>query len=163
MRHAWSLPLLLLLSLSGRVEGLRGAGPPPSSRRTVASSLLALALAGPPLALVPAPAWASYSLYKAASDERDAYIKEGKWKQGRDIDDAAFQGVAARSEAERIRALKYSRASKSGSAGKFCAGQTSNVSPMMENLCVRIGTSKADKATQYIDEFGSAQQRNSNN
>jgi hypothetical protein len=134
------------------------------SRRAAAGTLAALVLA-PAASLVARPpdaAHASYRLYKAAADERDSMIQAGTWKQGRDVDDAAFQGAAARTEAERVRALKYSKAAKSGSAGKYCAGQTSTVSPMMENLCVRIGSSKADQATQTIDQFGSAQQSNRN-
>lgn len=151
------------------VGGSAGAVPPARaarSRRTFAASLLAAAVVGTGadggFRLGPPAASASYTLYKAASDERSAMLKAGTWKQGRDIDDSEFQGMAARGDAEKLRALKYSRANKAGSAGKYCAGQTANVSPMMENICVRIGTSKADQATQYIDEFGSAQQRNRN-
>jgi len=146
-------------ALSRRAALLMPAQPPDVgaggalSRRTLAASLFAVALAPLP------PAQASYTLYKAAQDERDAKILEGSWqRQGRDIEDADYQGLGARNDAERSRALKYSRANKAGTAGKFCAGQTSTVSPMMENLCVRIGSTKADRATQLIDQFGSAQQ-----
>lgn len=156
--------LIALLSTASA----RSGGKPALSRRAVAASFFAVVVAGP-LApttggLRPGPpaARASYSLYKAASDERSAKLKEGTWKQGRDIDDASFQGLGARNEAEKLRAFKYSRANKAGNAGKFCAGQTSNVSPMMENICVRVGSTKADQATQIIDEFGSAQQANRN-
>lgn len=176
-RCAQGVAALLLAALAPLGAGGAGApltGRAAPSRRAFAASLLAAAAAGPLAptawregggrAWAPGPpaASASYTLYKAASDERTAMLQAGTWKQGFDIDDSEFQGRGARNEAEKIRAFKYKGEAKAGTAGKFCAGQTANVSPMMENLCVRIGTSKADRATQVIDEFGSAQQRNRN-
>lgn len=123
-------------------------------------SLIGTAVLG--ICALPRSARASYTLYKAASDARDEKLRQGTWKQGKDIDDAVFQGMAARSDAERIRRDRYKMDVKKGNAGKFCAGQMSVVSPQMENICVRYGLSKADRATQYIDEFGNAQQDNTN-
>mmetsp|Transcript_10504 Transcript_10504/g.35645 ORF Transcript_10504/g.35645 Transcript_10504/m.35645 type:complete len:167 (+) Transcript_10504:2330-2830(+) len=125
--------------------------------RGLRAAVVGLAAAVAAAAAAP-PARASYTLYKAASDARDERVKEGTWKQGVDINDAYYQGMGARTEAEKIRRDRYASDAKQGKAGKFCAGQMSVVSPQMENICVRYGLSKADRATQYIDEFGNAQQ-----
>lgn len=37
---------------------------------------------------------------------------------------------------------------------QYCAGQMSNVQPMMENICSNIGLSKADQSNTRPDDFG---------
>lgn len=39
-------------------------------------------------------------------------------------------------------------------APQYCAGQTSAVTPMMENICANIGVSKADQSNTMVDDFG---------
>lgn len=164
-RHRALVCALALVALARTADGRVGArtarpstrAPAQLPRRAACAALAAGALGA--LGARPEPASASYTMYKAASEARDQKIREGTWKQGIDLDDAAYQGVGARSDYEKKRALQYAIDSRSGKAGKFCAGQMSVVSPQMENLCVRYGVSKADMATQDIDQFGSAVQR----
>ena len=37
---------------------------------------------------------------------------------------------------------------------QYCAGQTSGVQPMLENICANIGVSKADQSNTRQDTFG---------
>lgn len=37
---------------------------------------------------------------------------------------------------------------------QYCAGQTSSVTPLLENKCETIGLSKADQTNTQRDEFG---------
>ena len=97
----------------------------------------------------PNPAEASYALYSAA---QDSYVDRQK---------SGFVPVATNDRAtlaaiqgdiERKRGSSYT--SKKGKKAQYCAGQTSGVQPMLENICANIGISKADQSNTQVDSFG---------
>jgi hypothetical protein len=50
-----------------------------------------------------------------------------------------------------IRKKRPLSAMKPEKAPQYCAGQTSSVSPMLENICANIGVSKADQSNTMSD------------
>jgi hypothetical protein len=92
------------------------------------------------------PASASYALYKAAGDTMAERKATGDWKPGNDR--AILSGIQDDIKAKR----PFSKPSKY--AGKYCAGQTSGVQPMLENICANIGISKADQSNAQADSLG---------
>ena len=116
--------------LTGRCESLLLAG----------GSLIAA------LGLPLQPASASYALYKAAGDTMAERKATGDWKPGNDR--AILSGIQDDIKAKR----PFSKPSKY--AGKYCAGQTSGVQPMLENICANIGISKADQSNAQADSLG---------
>ena len=118
------------MSVMGRREQLQLAG----------GSLLAA------LALPAQPASASYAMYKAASDTMAERKASGDWKPGSD------RATLASIQNDIAVKRPYSKPSKY--EGKYCAGQTSGVQPMLENICANIGISKADQANTQQDVVG---------
>ena len=99
------------------------------------------------LALSPRPASASYALYKAAGDTMAERKASGDWKPGSDRETLA----SIQAGIERKRPTNPNKVRK---APQYCAGQTSGVQPMLENICSNIGISKADQSNTMADTFG---------
>jgi len=115
----------------GRREQLQLAG----------SSLLAV------LSAAPQPASASYALYKAAGDTMAERKASGDWKPGSDR--ATLSAIQ-----DDITRKRPGSPNKMKKPPQYCAGQTSGVQPMLENICGNIGISKADQSNAQVDNFG---------
>jgi hypothetical protein len=110
-----------------------------------------LASGSAPAALLGAPgsAEASYAMYAASQKSFDERKADKDWKP------VATSDRATLAEIQRDIARKRPRSElASKKAPQYCAGQMSMVSPMMENMCANIGTSKADQANTRKDTYG---------
>lgn len=150
---------LLLTNLLGLVASAPSAIPPRCSTVTARGGACSMLLTGRRESLLLAggsliaalglplqPASASYALYKAAGDTMAERKATGDWKPGNDR--AILSGIQDDIKAKR----PFSKPSKY--AGKYCAGQTSGVQPMLENICANIGISKADQSNAQADSLG---------
>lgn len=99
------------------------------------------------LTVLPRPASASYALYKAAGDTMMERKASGDWKPGSDRETLA----SIQADIERKRPINPNKVRKQA---QYCAGQTSGVQPMLENICSNIGISKADQSNTRVDTFG---------
>ena len=97
----------------------------------------------------PNPAEASYALYSAA---QDSYVDRQKSGYVPIATDDRATLAAIQTGIERKRGASYT--SKKGKKAQYCAGQTSGVQPMLENICANIGISKADQSNTQVDAFG---------
>lgn len=112
--------------------------------RVVALALQAAAIA------VADPAYASYALYQASQQDYTDRKATG-FKPVATSDTATLSQIQA--DIERKKGATYTK-NKAKKAPQYCAGQTSSVSPMMENICQNIGASKADQTNTRKDAFG---------
>lgn len=111
-------------------------------RELIAGGSLLAALA------LPRPAEASYALYKASQDtytERKATGYVPVAVSDRESLAAIQAGIARKRPSSQLKVKK---------APQYCAGQTSGVQPMLENICANIGISKADQSNSQVDQFG---------
>eukprot|EP00308_Calcidiscus_leptoporus_P023421 CAMPEP_0119353650 /NCGR_PEP_ID=MMETSP1334-20130426/2762_1 /TAXON_ID=127549 /ORGANISM="Calcidiscus leptoporus, Strain RCC1130" /LENGTH=154 /DNA_ID=CAMNT_0007366981 /DNA_START=117 /DNA_END=581 /DNA_ORIENTATION=- len=120
------------------------------SHERVARRELVLGLSSALVAVVAAPrsAEASYALYKAS---QDSFIerKETGFVPVATSDRQTLAGIQADIARKRPRSEVQLKRKP-----QYCAGQMSNVQPMMENICETIGLSKADQSNTLPDEFG---------
>ena len=127
------------------------ASAPPSCRREVlagAGAAAAIALLG-----LPTRAQASYALYQASQDSY-ADRKSTGFVPVATNDKATLKGIQS-DIAERRPQYRAVKAKKK--PAQYCAGQTSSVQPMLENICAEYGLSKADQSNTAQDEFGNMQ------
>ena len=121
----------------------------PSCRREVlagAGVAAAVALLG-----LPSRAQASYALGQAAQDSYLDRKSTGFVPVATD-DKATIRGIQSDIADKRpqYRAVKAKK-----KPAQYCAGQTSSVTPMLENICEEYGLSKADQSNTAMDEYGS--------
>jgi hypothetical protein len=115
-----------------------------SGRRQFMASLAAGAAA---LTALPTAGHASYALYAASLDTITERKASGDWQKSIGTDTTALQEIQAGIARKRP---TYSQKAAT-KVPQYCAGQTSAVSPMMENRCVNIGVSKADQSNAMAD------------
>lgn len=118
-----------------------------SGRRQFMASLAAGAAA---LTALPTAGHASYALYAASLDTITERKASGDWQKSIGTDTTALQEIQAGIARKRP---TYSQKAAT-KVPQYCAGQTSAVSPMMENRCVNIGVSKADQSNAMADSYG---------
>jgi len=118
-----------------------------ASRRGTRRDLL---LAGGVAALggLATPAHASYALYQSSYDTFQDRKATGYVPVATD-DRASLAEIQ-----KDIRRKRPASAMKPERTPQYCAGQTSAVTPMMENICSNIGVSKADQSNTMTDAFG---------
>lgn len=131
--------------LSSSSSGGSGATSSSSTRRELLSGGL---LAAAALAL-PRPAQASYAMYQASYDTFQDRKATGYVPVATN-DRASLEEIQA-GIARRRPGYEEKKARK---GTQYCAGQTSGVSPMLENICTNIGISKADQSNTQVDAFG---------
>ena len=118
-----------------------------STRRDVLSTAGASLLA---LAAAPLPSHASYALYQAS------YDSYGERKATGFVPVATSDTATLSAIQGDIQRKRPQSALKAKKAPQYCAGQTSAVSPMLENVCANIGVSKADQSNAMVDSCASA-------
>jgi len=129
---------------SGCAMALDGA--PRTRREAVVGAAAAAAAAA--LAAVPGAGHASYALYQASYDSYDERKKTGY------VPVATNDRESLAQIQEDILKKRPQSAMKAKKPGQYCAGQTSAVSPFLENICSNIGVSKADQSNTMSDDFG---------
>lgn len=118
-----------------------------SSRRDVLSAASASLMA---LAATPLPSHASYALYQAS------YDSYGERKATGYVPVATSDKATLSAIQNDIQRKRPQSALKAKKPPQYCAGQTSAVSPMLENVCANIGVSKADQSNAMVDSCTSA-------
>lgn len=119
-----------------------GDGPVRSSTRRELLFASSIAM----VAALPSPAHASYALYQSSYDSFQERKTTGYVPVATDDKETL-------AEIQRdIRRKRPQTALKPEKAPQYCAGQTSAVTPMMENICANIGVSKADQSNSMVDE-----------
>ena len=131
-----------LLPPTGMGNGKRAALRAAPSRREMLSASGASLLA---LAALPLPAHASYALYQAS------YDSFGERKATGYVPVATSDRATLSAIQTDIQRKRPQSALKAKKAPQYCAGQTSAVSPMLENVCANIGVSKADQSNAMAD------------
>merc|ERR1711939_766254 len=110
-------------------------------------SAMALGLAG--LTAMPMASHASYALYQSSETTMAERKASGDWQRSIGSDTATLQEIQAD-----ILRKRPQNALKAQKPPQYCAGQTSAVSPFLENRCQVIGVSKADQSNAMVDGFG---------
>mmetsp|Transcript_135 Transcript_135/g.486 ORF Transcript_135/g.486 Transcript_135/m.486 type:complete len:144 (-) Transcript_135:708-1139(-) len=121
-----------------------------SSRRNVLLGVGAM-LTTAPASLLAAPhaAQASYAMYAASQKSFEERKADKNWKPVATSDRETLAQIQADIAKKRPRSERLAK-----KPPQYCAGQMSMVSPMMENMCANIGTSKADQANTKLDSYG---------
>lgn len=109
--------------------------------------VLAMAISAAAVALSE-PAFASYAMYQASYDSYTDRKKDPNFKPVATNDRASLAEI--QQDIEQKRGAAYTKRKKK--APQYCAGQTSSVTPMLENICANIGLSKADQTNRVIEE-----------
>lgn len=110
-------------------------------------SIIAVALQAVAFALAE-PAFASYALYSASLDDYQDRKATG-FKPVDTSDKATLEQI--RRDIEKKRGTSNKPRKK---PPQYCAGERSVVQPQFENICERIGPSKADQTNSISDDFG---------
>jgi hypothetical protein len=97
---------------------------------------------------LPRGADASYAMYAASQASFDERKKTGY------VPVATSDKESLREIQSDIQRKRPQSALQLKKQPQYCAGQMSNVQPMMENICSNIGLSKADQSNTRKDEFG---------
>ena len=97
---------------------------------------------------LPAPSYASYALYSASETTMAERKATGDWQRSIGSDTETLESIQANIVRKRPQAAQSKR------APQYCAGQTSAVSPLLENRCGIIGVSKADQSNALTDSYG---------
>jgi len=121
-----------------------------ASRRRSRRQLLSSGMVAATWALggMPAPTSASYALYQASYDTYSERKATGYVPVATD-DSATLQQIQ-----EDILKKRPQSERKAKKPPQYCAGQTSSVSPFLENVCGNIGVSKADQSNTISDNYG---------
>lgn len=120
----------------------------PSTRRDLLSTVALAALGGALANAAPDSASASYALYQSSYDsfqdrKTSGYVPVAT--NDRESLAEIQKGITVKRPMSRNKPQK---------APQYCAGQTSAVTPMLENRCQIIGVSKADQSNAQADAFG---------
>jgi len=118
------------------------------SRRQLLSSGVGVAATCWALGGMPAPISASYALYQASYETYTERKATGYVPVATD-DSATLQQIQ-----EDILKKRPQSERKAKKPPQYCAGQTSSVSPFLENVCGNIGVSKADQSNTISDNYG---------
>jgi hypothetical protein len=117
------------------------------ARRSTRRELLSGGAAALGLAALATPtqARASYALYQSSYDSYQDRKATGY------VPVATSDKESLKEIQGDIRSKRPASFRKPQKAPQYCAGQTSAVTPMMENICGNIGVSKADQSNTMVD------------
>ena len=116
-----------------------------AARRSTRRDLLAGGLAAIGSFAAVAPAHASYAMYQSSYDDFQDRKKTGYVPVA-----TSDRETLAQIQAD-IRKRRPQSSLRPERAPQYCAGQTSAVTPMLENVCANIGVSKADQSNTMTD------------
>jgi len=145
---ASTLALLVPLSPTATQNAVAPTAPAPAGRSSRRELLAGGALGLAAAVLQPLPAHASYALYQSSYDSFQDRKTTGFVPVATNDRESLAEIQAG------IRRKRPQSSQKPTKAPQYCAGQTSAVSPMLENICANIGVSKADQSNTVTDAFG---------